>query len=130
MMKRRNFIKQTAAALGAIVVADATLGQSVTERSYDSATLSIKLVEEVPGVTSLYMMEHGDADQVAIEAFYWTMLGQQRLMLHKETTAPLVKEMTVGADLPMPVTSIVFLRVREMKLLRQSEFGRTPEEKK
>jgi hypothetical protein len=129
-MDRRGFAKQVLgiAAMGA-VLPKVVWEQRLEERgdhSYSSATISVRLLEEQPGRTSVYLTEHGDADYAIVDAFYWSTFDNQRILLHKETTAPLVKESTVGADLPMTVASIVFLRVYELKLLSQSEFGKVP----
>ena len=129
-MNRRGFAKQVLgiAAMGAAlpkVVWEQPL-EDASNRSYESATLSVRLLEEEPGRTSVYLTEHGDADYAIVDAFYWSTFEDQRLLLHKETTAPLVKGAIVGADLPMTVASIVFLRVYELKLLSQSEFGKVP----
>jgi hypothetical protein len=128
-LKRRDFAKQIAAVAtthsfsspSAIYI----LGQSDGERSFDSATISVRLAEEVPGMTSVLLTEHGDADEAIVLAFFWATLKGLKLLLHKETTAPLVKGTVVQADLPMPIKSIAFLRVKELKLLHQSEFGKT-----
>ena len=127
-MQRRDFIKQVTAiaALGGIVpkvMAD-------NERSYNSGTIAVRLVEQSSGVTSVFLTEHGDADQAIIEAFYYTTVrlshdaGETRVMLHKEATTPIGKGMTVATELMMPIASIEFIRVKEMKMLKQSEFGR------
>jgi len=98
-------------------------------RSYELGTVLVQLAEETPDVTSVYLTEHGDADQAIIEAFYWTSVPgvKQRIMLHKEATTQLVKEVTVGTELQMPMASIVYLRLKEMKILNRSEFGGLPE---
>jgi hypothetical protein len=132
-MQRREFIKQAVATAALAEIAPQLMGDmSDTERSYSSPTISVRLAKEVdrPDFTAVYLTEHEDADQVIIEAFYWATdrLGgaEQRLMHHKEATAPLVKGVTVAANLMMPIASIVFIRVKEMKLLNQSEFGDVP----
>jgi hypothetical protein len=127
-MDRRSVLKQVAAAAAMGAVAPQANPEQPDVRSYDSATISVRLMEEQKGITSVVLTEHGDADQVIVEAFYWTTVEGHRLLLHRETTAPLVKGVAVGASLPMPVTSIAFLRVKEMKLLTQSEFGKVPHE--
>jgi hypothetical protein len=125
-MDRREFLILSA---GAVMVPEVQ-AQPPNERSYDSATISVRLVEDQPGVTSLILTEHGDATYVLVEAFYWTtqkINGRDvRLLLHKETTTPLFKGANMATDLPMTLASIVFLRVKEMNLLKQTEFGERP----
>jgi hypothetical protein len=114
-MDRRSFIQ------GAVVTALSAANPG--GRSYDSKTISVRLEESQPGFTSALLTEHGDADYGIIEAFYWATLDGKRLLLHKEATAPLVQGIMVGADIALPVTSIVFLRIKELRLLTQAEFG-------
>jgi hypothetical protein len=134
-MNRRDLVKQVLGTAVVVVVPMTVLGDDM--HSYNSATISMRMVEEQPGITSLYLLEHGDADYVVVEAFYWTTIiirpgengqekGEQRVLLHKETTAPLSKGIYCAADLAMPLASIVFLRVKEMNLLKQTEFGEMP----
>jgi hypothetical protein len=129
-MGRRDFVKLAGGAVAGAAVLKSVPGQQLNERSYDSATISIRLVEDQPGVTSLILTEHGDATYVLVEAFYWTtqkINGRDvRLLLHKETTTPLSKGANMMTDLPMTLASIVFLRVKEMSLLKQTEFGERP----
>jgi len=125
-MDRRNFGKQVLAVAAGAAASDAMSEQPPDKRSYESATISVQLLEERPGVTSVILAEHGDADQVIVEAFYWTTYRGLRVMLHKEATAPVSKGVMTAAELQMPVTSIVFLRVKELKMLGQSEFGDVP----
>jgi anaerobic selenocysteine-containing dehydrogenase len=123
-MQRRDFLKQAAATTAAVAI---TPGAS--EQSYESATISVLLREEKPGVSSIYLTEHGDADEVVIQAFYWTTIpypAQTRIMLHAEATTMLVKGATVATELLLPLANIVFIRVKEMRMLNQSEFGQVP----
>ena len=123
-MNRRHFLKQAMAATAVGAVVPKTV--SATTRSYQSPTISIEMMELERGVTDLHITEHGDADYVIVEAFYWTTIQGQRAILHKEATTPLAKGHTFGASVPLPVDSIVFLRVRELQVLKQSEFGDVP----
>ena len=129
-MNRRDFARQVLgiAAMGAALpkVMWEQPHKDAGDRSYNAATISVRLVEEEPGSTSVYLTEHGDADEVIVQAFYWSTLNNQRILLHKEATAPLVKGTIVAANLPMTLAGIVFLRVKELKLLNQSEFGKAP----
>jgi hypothetical protein len=120
-MDRRSFVQGAAA-----VAVRVTNMEFDGGRSYDSATVSVQLAEEQPGITSVLLTEHGDADYCIVEAFYWTALNGVRVLLHKEATTPLGKGTAAAADIALPVTSIVFLRIRELKLLTQSEFGDVP----
>jgi hypothetical protein len=130
-MQRRDFMKQASMAAAAGLIAPQAIADNA--RSYKSDTISVLLAEGgAPGVTSVYLTEHGDADQAIIEAFYWADVrlfsseSEQRLMRHKEATTTLQKGTTVAADLLMPIADIVFVRVTESKILNQAEFGDVP----
>jgi hypothetical protein len=122
-MDRRDFVKQVLATTAAGVAAVHAVNASPT-RTYESKTISIALEQGGPEQTLLYLTEHGDADYVIVEAFYWTTFRGMRVMLHKDTMTQVVKGTTSGADLPMNVDSIVFLRVRETKTLQLNDFGK------
>jgi hypothetical protein len=109
----------------ALLVISMSCGAQHVERTYNDKTLTIHMVGEGDS-TSLYLTEHGAADYLYIEAFYYTDIKGQRLMLHKEVTTPVTKGDSWGIDVPLPIEKIEFLRVREMHLLTQSEFGRKP----
>jgi hypothetical protein len=97
-------------------------------RSYHSSTLSLDMEQGDAGQTLFYLTEHGDADYVLIEAFYWYS-GDKRvgkIMMHRDTYAPLIKETAVGTGILLDMKDIVFLRVREMKMLKESQFGQVP----
>jgi hypothetical protein len=132
MMQRRDFLKQAVATAAIAGIAPQALADN--GRSYESPTLSVQLVEETPGATTVRLTEHGEADQAVVEAFYWTTVrlngvaNEQHVMLHKEATIQLVSGSTVETDILMPLADIVFIRVKEMKLLNQSEFGKVPSE--
>jgi hypothetical protein len=127
-MNRRSFIQVVGVAAAGAIMPKGMAGQALDSagRSFDTTSISVRLTQEQPGTTSVYLTEYGEADQVVIEAFYWASYQNQRILLHKEATAPLVKGGTVGASLLMPLDIIVFIRVKEMKLLGQSEFGKVP----
>lgn len=94
-------------------------------RKYSSPTLSVELQQGASGAnTAIFLTEHADANEVIIEAFYYTDYKGQRVMLHKEATTFMQKGITVAADVPLNLDDIEFIRVREMKLLTESEFGR------
>lgn len=119
-MNRRIFLEQ---ALGVI-------GVGVIPASYDSRTISVNMVEEEHGITSILLTEHGDADYCIVEAFYRTTIEGVHLFLHKEATAPLMKGMATVAEIGLPIVDIAALRVKELKLLNQSEFGDIGKERK
>jgi hypothetical protein len=112
-MDRRSFVKLGAAAV-------------MMPSSYDSPTISVTLAEETHGITAVLLTEHGDADYCVVEAFYWKVVNNVRLLLHKETTAALAMGLAAVAEIPLPLVDIVFLRVRELKTLNQTQFGDAP----
>jgi hypothetical protein len=120
-MDRRTFLRDALGTTGMMGV-----GYLGGQRSFESATISVQLVEEIHGTTSALLTEHGEADYCIVEAFYWTKVNGVRLLLHDEKTTPLPRGAATAVDIPMAMADIAFLRVKELKLLNQSEFGDKP----
>lgn len=56
----------------------------------------------------------------------WNKNQYRATKAKKETTAPLANDVRMATELLMPMDSIVFLRVREMTVLKETEFGERP----
>lgn len=107
-----------------VSIASMLLGAQPPARQYESKTISIRLVPDEHGRTAVFLREYGDSDTVIIEAFYYTDSTYGRLLLHKEATSLLAKGVDVGTDIDLPLDKIELIRVKELKLKKQSEFGK------
>lgn len=95
-----------------------------TERSYKSDTVEVHLIEGGPHASAIDLLERGDADFIVVYVFYYDTFEGQKILLHKETTTPVLKGLTVSTDIPLPMKDVAFIRVHELKLLNQNDFGK------
>jgi hypothetical protein len=114
----------TGIALSALFLLTGAVSAFAQERTYKSQTVNVRLVQDNDGTTSAFIMEHGGADEVLIQAFYRTTHAGIPLLLHKEVFTPLAGEYMVGISIPLKLEDIVFIRVKEMSLIRDTELGR------
>lgn len=93
-------------------------------KHYVSPTVEIQLIKTHPRVTTALILETGDANEVLVTVFYRTTYMGQSVLLGKDVETEVTKMNTWGVDFPVKIEDIEFIRVKEMKLLGNQDFGK------